>query len=215
MCVFDISIAFYVVFAISRSNLERIGRITKKWQQFFRNLRWRPPPSWILVSLRFWRESRILYQIRHIPVKFGDDWMNNKEMATVFLNSRWRRTPFWIFNNLHFWQFSYIPYRIRHMPTKFGENRSNSNEMATVFRNPRWRRPPSWKLHFRLNRQYEKGIPFFYISNQKSSFHGVTLTFEGSLLSRALNAKKRSTLQIGQVHPKRVENLVFWGLRPP
>ena len=168
MCVFDISIAFYVVFAISRSNLERIGQITKKWQ-------FKMAAAVILnfVSWLFWRESRILYQIRHIPVKFGDDWMNNKEMATVFLHSRRRQTPFWIFINLHFWQFSYIPYRIRHMPTKFGENRSNSNEMATVFRNPRWRRPPSWKLHFRYNRQYEKGIPGVLLPIKNLTFMGL------------------------------------------
>ena len=49
--------------------------------------------------MHFWCNICVLCQILNIPIKFGDDWFNNKEMATDFRNSRWRRPPSW---NLHF-----------------------------------------------------------------------------------------------------------------
>jgi len=39
----------------------------------------------------------VLNQSDNILTKFGDDWSNRNEMATVFQNSRWRRPPSWIF----------------------------------------------------------------------------------------------------------------------
>ena len=105
----------------------------------FRNLRWRQPPSWILINVRFWHFNCILCRIRHIQVKFGKDWSNNKEMATVFRNLRWRPPPSWILVSWRFWRESRILYQIRHIPVKFGDDWMNNKEMATVFLHSRWR----------------------------------------------------------------------------
>ena len=104
----------------------------------------------------FWYGSCVLLHILNNPTRFGDDRSNSNEKATDFQNSRRRRPPSWIFVNMHFWCHGCVICQSFNIPTKFGEDRSNSNEMATDFRNSRWRRPPSWKLHFRLNRHYEK-----------------------------------------------------------
>ena len=81
--------------------------------------------------------------------------------------------------------------------------------MTTGFRNSRWRRPPSWKIHFRLNRHYEKGTPGLLLPNENLTFVGLFLTFKGSLLSRALMLKQ-FPLQIGKVK-KRV---LHFGSKP-
>ena len=60
---------------------------------YFRNSRWRQPPSWILVNVHFWYGSCVLWQILNISTNLGEDWSNSKEMATPFRNSKWRRTP--------------------------------------------------------------------------------------------------------------------------
>jgi len=70
--------------------LVKIGQIVKKWQQLFeiQDYGGRHLELWLR---RFFRRHRCdLNQSSNIPTKFGDDWSNSKEMATVFLNSRWR-----------------------------------------------------------------------------------------------------------------------------
>ena len=87
------TVALYVRFATCPpSNLMRIGPIIKiiLATVFFKS-RWRQPPFWNLVIMRFWQNSCVLYQICNIPTIFSEDWSHSNEMATDFQNSRWRR----------------------------------------------------------------------------------------------------------------------------
>ena len=45
--------------------------------------------------MHFWHNSCVLCQILNLLTKFGEDWFNSKEIATVFRNTRWQRQPSW------------------------------------------------------------------------------------------------------------------------
>ena len=131
----------FIECVFSTYNLVRVGLMVKKATNF-RNSTWRPLPSWIFENIHFWCNICVQCHILN--------------MATDFQNWRRRRPPYWIAVNMHFWCNGCVICQNFNILTKFGEDRFNSKEMATDFRNSRWRRPPSWKLHFRLNRHYEK-----------------------------------------------------------
>ena len=84
--------------------------------------------------------------------------------------------------------------------------------MATDFRNSRWRRPPSWKIHFRLNRHYEKGTPGLLLPIENITFVGLSwrlrvVYLEGSN-AEAISAANRQS-------PKTGRNFgVFWAGDP-
>ena len=82
--------------------------------------------------------------------------------------------PSLILVNMDFWYDSCILCQILNLPTKFCEDWSNSKEMATDFRNSRWRWQPSSKIHFRLNRQYEKGTPGLLLPIKHLTFVGLS-----------------------------------------
>ena len=136
----------------------------------FRNSRWRRPPSWILVSMQIQCNICVLCRILNILTKFGDDWSKSKEMATDFRNSRWRPPPSWISVNMHFWCNSYVLCQILNIIIKFGGDWSDSKEMATDSRNSSRRLQPSWKIHFRLNRHYEKETPGLLLPIENLTF---------------------------------------------
>ena len=139
-----------------------------------RNSRWRRPPSWIPVSMQIQCNICVLCHILNIPTDFGDDWTKSKEMATDFQNLRWWPPPSWILVIMQLWCNSCVICQSFNIPTKFGEDRSNSKDMATHFRNSGWRRQPSWKLHFRLNRYYEKEIPGSLLPIENLTFEGLS-----------------------------------------
>ena len=145
---------------------ENYGQIIKELQQFFaiqdggsRHL----DSWWIRVS--WWYSA--FHQIRNMRTKFSAHWPNFEEMATPFRNSRWRRPPSCILVNMPFWYDSCVLCQILNLPTKLCRYWSNSKDMATDCRHSRWRRPPSWKIHFRLNRHYEKGTPGLLLPIEK------------------------------------------------
>ena len=146
-------------------------------------------------------------------MKFGEDLSNSEEMATVFRNSRRRRPQSLVMVNMHFRSDSCVLCQILNISTKFSDDWFTSEEMATDFRNSRWRRPPSWKIHFWLNRHYEKGTPGLLLPIENLTFWGLSWRLRVNLLLSALMLK-RFPQQIGQVQ-KRVEILVFFGPETP
>jgi len=107
-----------------------------------------------LSLLHFWHNMFFNWS-RNISSKFGDDWSNIDEMATVFPKPRWRQPSSWMLVRMH-WRRSCVLNRNCKIFTKFSNNSSDNEEVAAGFRNWRWRRPPAWKVHFRLNRHYKK-----------------------------------------------------------
>ena len=69
---------------------------------------------------------------------------------------------------------SCVSFLIRIIPTKFGEDWSHSKEMTAVIRNPRWRRQPCCKKHFRLDSQFEKGVPSLSLPIKNPTFVGLS-----------------------------------------
>ena len=116
--------------------------IRKGMATIFRSSRWRRPQSSIQIDMLFYYVSCVLCQILNTQTF--------KMAATASLN---------LGEYMRIWSHSCVLCQILNIPIKFGEDWSNSKEMATDFRSSRWRQRPSWKIHFQLNRQYEKGIP--------------------------------------------------------
>ena len=80
----------------------------------------------------FRHDRCVLYPIRNILTKFGEDWSNSNELATVFLIFKMVTAA--ILNYDHCANFRpdrYVLHRIRNIPTKFGEDWSKSKELAT------------------------------------------------------------------------------------
>ena len=143
----------------------------------FRSSRWLRPPSWIPVSMQIQCYICVFCHILNIPTEFGDGWFESKEMATDFRNSRWRPPSSWISVNVHFWCNSNVLCQILNILTNFGEDWSDSKEMATNSRNSRWWRQPSWKIHFQLNRHYEKITPGLLLPIESLTFWGLSWRF--------------------------------------
>ena len=78
------------------------------------------------------------------------------------------------FGEYRFWSDHSVLCQILNNPTKFGEDWSISKEMATDFRNSRGQRQSSWKIHFRLNRKYEKGTLGLLLSIKNLYFVGLS-----------------------------------------
>ena len=49
---------------------------------------------WLLCN--FWHVIRVLHRICCIPAKFGENWSDSDELATVFRNQIWQQQPSWI-----------------------------------------------------------------------------------------------------------------------
>jgi len=63
--------------------------ITKKVEDFW-NPGWRQPPSWLSLTLHFWRHRCVLNRSRNIWWWSVTQWRNRGS----FLNLRWRQQPF-------------------------------------------------------------------------------------------------------------------------
>jgi len=90
-CIFNVIDTFLIEVPMFPLSLVKIGQIVYKWQQLFeiQDGGGRHLELWLRIFFR--RHRADLNQSSNIPTKFGDDWSNSREIATVFLNSRWWR----------------------------------------------------------------------------------------------------------------------------
>ena len=127
------------VFSIGVATFGENRSISNELATVFRYARWQQLPPCISVNVLIFdlTDTSYIGVSHNIPIKFGEDWSNGKEMATVFQNSKMVAAA--ILNFVQFELFQYhrcVLYRIRDI--KFAEDWSGGNEMATVLQNPRW-----------------------------------------------------------------------------
>jgi hypothetical protein len=75
---------------------EAIIEIIRQTCDFFENLRWRRPPSWIFKNVNnLQTDWTIWLKFYQNILKRGHNWNIRSDMR-LFLNPRWRRPPYWI-----------------------------------------------------------------------------------------------------------------------
>ena len=83
-----------------------------------------------------------------MPTKFGEDWSNSNELATVFSKLNMAAAAIVLDSDqcAIFQHDIRVLHQIRNNLTKIDKDWFNSKEIANVFQNPRWWQSSSWLL---------------------------------------------------------------------
>ena len=110
---------------------------------YFRNSRWRPPPSWIFKSCTFGTFRRVHSVVLELYIKFGSNICDSHWDHTYALDVH-LMTSCELTSGFDFWSGGHLRMAVVHLLIKFGVDICIQSRVIDIFRNPRWRPPPSW-----------------------------------------------------------------------
>jgi len=125
--------------------------------RFYRNSRWRPPPSCIFKLCEIGTFRRVNNVVLELRTKFGSNTWDRRTYALGVHLMRSRELT----SGFDFMSRGHLRMAVMHLPTKFGADIFTQYGVVDVFRNSRWRPPPYWisKLsEFGTFRRVESGV---------------------------------------------------------